>query len=128
MKSKSLLIRTLVAASFFFTQVGAFAGTDIWTGGGANLFWLNTANWNPTQVPQPGDDLVFTNVISLINSNNISGSSFNSITAANHKHEHFGRDVVTQRLERFGGKLDAIAKHELDAAVEPMGNQLHRYF
>src|SRR5690242_4649273 len=62
----------------------ANASTDTWTGGGgsANLFWLSTANWNPAQIPQAGDTLIFTNTVGLINSNNIPNGNFSGITFA----------------------------------------------
>ena len=83
MKMPSLLFRLVVVASIFSASF-ARAATETWTGGGGsgNLFWLSTVNWNPASVPQAGDSLVFTNTVGLVNSNNISGGSFNSITFA----------------------------------------------
>jgi len=84
MKTKRPSIYFVIALSFVIFKSSAFASTDIWTGGGgnANLFWLSTANWNPVGIPQLGDTLVFTNTVSLNNSNNIPNGNFSGITFA----------------------------------------------
>src|SRR6185369_13834619 len=60
------------------------AGTDIWTGGdGDDIYWHTAANWLGGTFPAIGDDLVFSNTVSLAPSNNFTaGTSFNSITFA----------------------------------------------
>ena len=46
-----------------------------------NLFWLSAANWQAGTCPQSGDQLVFTNAVGLINSNNYpAGTIFGGIT------------------------------------------------
>src|SRR5277367_2599500 len=73
MKNTKLFQRTFIVLSVLLAQTGvAIAGTDVWTGGGgsANLFWLAGANWQSGSHPATGDELVFTNAVGLINSNN----------------------------------------------------------
>jgi fibronectin-binding autotransporter adhesin len=84
MKKSPMPSRLFVVVFLLLANVTAFAGTDVWTGGGGanNLFWLSTANWNPAGIPQSGDTLFFTNTIGLINSNNIPNGNFSGITFA----------------------------------------------
>src|SRR5581483_8338664 len=84
MKTKPLSIFSIVTLFLLLFKMSAFAGTEVWTGGGGanNLFWLSTANWNPAGIPQAGDTLVFTNTISLNTSNNIPSGNFSGITFA----------------------------------------------
>ena len=86
MNNPSRFIRTIISGIVLFAaaQLGR-AQTDIWNGGGGNnnLFWLSTANWAAGTLPQTGDQLVFTNNTSLLNSNNYTaGSTFSGITFA----------------------------------------------
>lgn len=62
----------------------ARAGTDVWNGGGGtDPFWHTGANWVSGAFPAIGDNLIFSNTVSLAPSNNYTaGTSFNSINFA----------------------------------------------
>jgi len=86
MKSSRLFPQIVLVLFFIVTLPRlALAGTDIWSGGGGNndLFWLSPVNWQAGTLPLPGDQLVFTNAVSLVNSNNYPVASiFGGITFA----------------------------------------------
>src|SRR6185312_7929417 len=75
---------TIMAALVLGTPSAALAGTDLWNGGGGDdIFWRTAANWQAATIPVAGDNLIFTNTVSLATSNNFTaGTSFNSITFA----------------------------------------------
>jgi autotransporter-associated beta strand protein len=51
-----------------------------WSGGGANAFWSNPANWGFVGTPNNGDTLIFSaSQPNLLNSNNIVGLTLNQI-------------------------------------------------
>ena len=80
------IVRTLLILSVVSIMPRpASAGTDVWSGGGGsgNLFWLSAANWQADTLPLPGDQLVFTNAVGLVNSNNYpTAFTFGGITFA----------------------------------------------
>lgn len=48
----------VIALAGYYSTASAY--TDItWTGGGSNLSWSTTANWNPQQQPTSGDNVFF---------------------------------------------------------------------
>src|SRR5271170_6419688 len=74
MKTPSHVIRIIasVIAIFAAAPLVHAQNTDIWIGGGGanDLYWLDGVNWQSGSHPLTGDELVFTNTVSLINSNN----------------------------------------------------------
>jgi len=85
MKTKPSSIYFVIALSFIIFKASAFAGTDVWIGGGgvSNIVWQFGANWVGGNVPAAGDQLVFTNTVSLTSSNNyVPATIFSGITFA----------------------------------------------
>src|SRR5438874_1473963 len=81
---KMSLIHSVIFLFCLVAGPAVHAGTDNWTGGGGDdIFWHTSANWLSGTVPIAGDDLIFSNTVSLAPSNNFTaGTSFHSITFA----------------------------------------------
>jgi len=79
--------RAATAASITtFLALGLSSGLaaeDVWTGLGQDAYWTTPANWRGSLTPSPGDSLVFTNVIGLLNTNNFTAATaFGNLTFA----------------------------------------------
>jgi autotransporter-associated beta strand protein len=67
--------KSMLCAGLLALIVAQFANADtcVWTGGGTDSFWSNSANWNCTgvhAVPQDGDNLSFPDGVPRLTNNN----------------------------------------------------------
>ena len=108
----------LVALTCFFSLSvvpSMQAALDTWTGGGANGMWTNVANWG-VAAPVNGDDLFFTGVTRLTNTNNIGNLSINSISYGSSGFLHvaisntapFGLTITNGIVDPFGGNTNNL--------------------
>jgi hypothetical protein len=72
MKSIKLknLWATAIAVALSLNSIIIQAGIKTWDGGGANVNWSTTANWNPDGLPLIGDNLIFSGTTRQVNTNN----------------------------------------------------------
>src|SRR4051812_24795560 len=82
MKNSCRFLVILTVVSGFFATIPLTRGAShVWTGTGASNVWSLVDNW-VGGIPQSGNDVVFTNTVGLLNTNDLTGRSFSSINFA----------------------------------------------
>lgn len=110
----------------FTVTVNPTPATLTWSGGGANSFWTNAANWVGNIAPANGDSLIFpTNAARLVNTNTAGGpNSLASITLSGSNYV-----IFSPPLTLVGGLTNtspSFRSNRLEAAINLGADQVWR--